>query len=169
LVRGRLRLNSSEENARGAIAAIGAGQIENRVSSLNHTLTIIGELQGVLDFQRGGEAARNLNSFYTVAGAMVTEAGVSSSVELLQELVSMFARIRAAWAHVERTVTPSEPTERLRESTRPQSRNPQSIRHRKSNPRAGNPAVGGRNVRGHAADAASGEYFAGRIPGRGAE
>ena len=72
---------------RSAIAAIGAGQIENRVNSLNHALTIIGELQGVLDFQRAGEAARNLNSFYTVTRAMVTEAGVTSSLDLLQELV----------------------------------------------------------------------------------
>jgi flagellar protein FliS len=112
---------------RGAIAAIGAGQIENRVNSLNHALTIIGELQGVLDFQRGGEAARNLNSFYTIARAMVTEAGVTSSLDLLQELVSMFARIRAAWAHVERTVAPSEPTQHLRVSTKPQATQPKNI------------------------------------------
>jgi len=112
---------------RGAIAAIGTGQIENRVNSLNHALTIIGELQGVLDFQRRGEAARNLDSFYTVTRAMVNEAGVTSSVELLQELVSMFARLRAAWAHVERTVTPSEPTEHLRVSTRPQAQNSQTV------------------------------------------
>jgi len=111
----------------GAIAAIGTGQIENRVNSLNHALTIIGELQGVLDFQRGGEAARNLDSFYTVTRAMVNEGGVTSSVELLQELVSMFARLRAAWAHVERTVTPSEPTERLRVSTRPQAQKTQTV------------------------------------------
>jgi flagellar protein FliS len=106
---------------RCAIAAIGAGQIENRVNALNHALTIIGELQGVLDFERGGEAARNINSFYTVTRAMVNEAGVTSSVELLQELVSMFARIRAAWAYVERTVTPAEPTQRLRVSTKPRA------------------------------------------------
>jgi flagellar protein FliS len=112
---------------RGAIAAIGTGQIENRVNSLNHAQTIMGELQGVLDFQRGGEAARNLNSFYTVTRGMVTEAGVTSSVDALQELVSMFARIRAAWAHVERTVTPSEPTQRLRVTTKPQGPQTQSV------------------------------------------
>jgi flagellar secretion chaperone FliS len=112
---------------RSAIAAIGAGQIENRVNSLNHALTIMGELQGVLDFERGGEAARNLNSFYTVTRAMVTEAGVKSSLEMLQELVSMFARLRAAWAYVERTVTPSEPTERLHVSTRPRGQNSQNV------------------------------------------
>ena len=112
---------------RSAIAAIGAGQIENRVNSLNHALTIIGELQGVLDFQRGREAARILNSFYTITRTMVTDAGVTSSLDLLQELVSMFARIRAAWAHVERTAAPSEPTQRLRVSTQAQAVQPQNI------------------------------------------
>jgi hypothetical protein len=81
----------------------------------------------VLDFQHGGEAARNLNTFYAVSRAMVTEAGVTSSLELLQELVSMFARLRAAWAHVERTVTPMEPTQRLRVSTGPQPSHPQNV------------------------------------------
>ena len=112
---------------RCGIAAIGAGQIENRVNSLNHALTIIGELQGVLDFQRGGEAARNLNSFYKVTRAMVTEAGVTCSVDLLQELVSMFARLRAAWAYVERTVPPSDPTQHLRVTTKPQDRQSQNV------------------------------------------
>jgi len=112
---------------RSSIAAIGVGQIENRVNSLNHALTIIGELQGVLDFQRGGEAARNLNSFYTITRAMVTDAGVTSSVDQLQGLVSMFARIRAAWAHVERTVAPSEPTQRLRVSSQGQPPHAQKI------------------------------------------
>src|SRR5258708_19834390 len=119
---------------RSAIAAIEAGQIENRVNSLNHALTIIGELQGVLDFQRGAEAARNLNSFYTVTRAMVTDAGVTSSLDLLQTLVSMFARIRAAWAHVERTVAPSEPTQRLRVSTQPQTLHPPTISPPPTNP-----------------------------------
>lgn len=58
---------------------------------------------------------------------MVTEAGVKSSPEMLQELFSMFTRLRAAWAHVERTVAPSEPTERLRLSTRPQGQNSQNV------------------------------------------
>lgn len=112
---------------RSAIAAIGSGEIEHRVNSLNHALTIIGELQGVLDFERGGEAARSLNSFYTVARGMLVEAGVKCSVEMLQELVSMFARLRAAWAQVERTVVPSEPTQQLRVTNQPQPQHGQNI------------------------------------------
>lgn len=104
---------------RQAILSVEAGHVERRVNALNHALTIIGELQGVLDFERGGEVARNLNSFYNVSRAMLMKAGVESSVETLQELVSMFTRLRAAWAQVERTVTPSEPSQQMRISSRP--------------------------------------------------
>jgi len=106
---------------REAAQALETGQIEKRVNTLNHTLTIIGELQGVLDFEQGGEAAQNLNNFYNVARAMVLKAGVMSSAETLQELVSMFTRLRSAWAQAERTVTPSEPAQRLRLSSQRQS------------------------------------------------
>ena len=105
---------------RQGILAVEAGNIERRVNAVNHALTIIGELQGVLDFEHGGQVARNLNSFYNVARAMLMRAGVESSVESLNELVSMFSRVRAAWAQVERTVAPSEPTQRLRISSKPQ-------------------------------------------------
>jgi len=104
---------------RRAIAAIEGGRIEDRVNSSNHALVVIGELQGVLDFQRGGEAARNLNSFYNVTRAMTTHASMRSSREEFQQLASMFARLRAAWSQVERTIAPAEPRNRLRISSNP--------------------------------------------------
>jgi flagellar protein FliS len=107
---------------RQGVLAIKAGEVEKRVSALTHALTIIGELQGVLDFERGGEAAQNLNSFYNVTRAMVMQGGVSSSVETLEELVAMFTRLRSAWAKAERTVAPAEPTERLRISSQPDAK-----------------------------------------------
>ena len=97
-----------------AIAAIERGQIEQRVNAGNHALMVIGELQGVLDFERGGESARRLQSFYKVTRAMTLEASVRSSRENFLELISMFARLRAARSKIEQTVGFSEPTERLR-------------------------------------------------------
>ena len=112
---------------RQAIQALQAGQIEKRVGSLNHALTIIGELQGVLDFERGGDVAKQLNSFYNVTRAMVMQAGVSSSLATLEELVAMFTRMRAAWAKAESTVAPAEPTQRLRISSQPQAASPPNV------------------------------------------
>jgi flagellar protein FliS len=87
-----------------AIAAIESEQIERRVNAGNHALMVIGELQGVLDFERGGEAARRLQSFYKVTRAMTLEASVRSSREKFLEMISMFARLRAAWSKIKRTV-----------------------------------------------------------------
>jgi flagellar secretion chaperone FliS len=109
-----------------AMAAIAAGQIEKRVNAVNHALLVIGELQGVLDFARGGDAARNLNSFYAVTRGMINEASVNTSREKFQEVVSMYTKLRSAWSRVEQTVTPSEPTERLRISSQPQAGFPQT-------------------------------------------
>jgi flagellar secretion chaperone FliS len=110
-----------------AIDAIDGRQIEERVNASNHALIVIGELQGVLDFERGGETARHLNNFYNVTRAMLTHASVTSSREKFQELISMFARIRSAWSHVDRTVSPAEPTRRLRISSERQATFSQAI------------------------------------------
>jgi flagellar protein FliS len=109
-----------------AISAMEAGKIEQRVNAGNHALMVIGELQGVLDFERGGEAARRLHSFYEVTRAMTSEATIRSSREKFLELIAMFARLRAAWSQIERTVRFPERTERLRISSRPEGTHPQS-------------------------------------------
>ena len=109
------------------MAAIEAGQIEKRCNAINHALLVIGELQGVLDFERGGEPARRLNSFYNVTRAMATEAGVMSSREKLAELIGMYTRVRAVWSQVERTIGPSEPSRELRISSMPQPITPQTV------------------------------------------
>lgn len=106
---------------RQALSAVEAGQIERRVNACNHALVVMGELQGVLDFERGGEAARNLNNFYNVTRAMTTHASMTSSREEFQEVIGMFARLRAAWSQVERSVAPSEPKNRQRISSKAQT------------------------------------------------
>ncbi len=110
---------------RKASAAIESGEIEQRVNSSNHALIVIGELQSVLDFERGGTSAQILDSFYNVSRAMLTEASILSSREKFQELITMFARLRAAWSVAESVVAPSEPADRLRISTKSEPANTQ--------------------------------------------
>jgi len=112
---------------RQATQAVEAGEVEKRVEAITHAMTIVGELQGVLDFERGGEPAKHLNGFYNVARAMMMQAGVTCSMTTMQELVSMFTRLRAAWAKAEHSVAPTEPTQRLRISSQPQVAYPQAV------------------------------------------
>ena len=104
-----------------AIAALDGSQVEERVNATNHALTVIGELQGVLDFERGGEPARNLSDFYTVSRSLITEGSVSSSREKLKEVIAMFTRLRAAWSQAEPKLGPSGPTQEFRITSRPQA------------------------------------------------
>jgi len=94
---------------RRALAAIESGKVETRVFELNHALTIIGELQGVLDFQRGGEAAKSLDHFYRVTRPMILEANISASRDSLLRLIELYQGIRNAWHAVEQKLPHSEP------------------------------------------------------------
>ena len=118
-----------------AMAAVAGGQVEERVDAANHALLVIGELQGVLDFERGGEPARNLDNFYNVVRGMILQASMKCSRETFQKAVSMITRIRSAWSQIERTVPAAGSTERLRVSTpQPQAGVPKNDPARQENP-----------------------------------
>jgi flagellar protein FliS len=80
-----------------AIAALQAGDVETRVFELNHALLVIGHLQGVLDRERGGEAANQLERFYAVTRGMIVEANIRATPESLEELVNLYGGLRQAW------------------------------------------------------------------------
>jgi len=127
---------------RQGLAAAEGGEVEKRVSALNHALTIIGELQGVLNFERGGEPARKLNSFYNVSRAMLLQGCTGASTGSLRELVSMFTRLRAAWAKIERDVIAQEPTPAARPDGAGAAR-PPAARPNPAPPEATPPSSGG--------------------------
>jgi flagellar secretion chaperone FliS len=81
--------------------SLATSQVEQRVAAVNHALLVIGELQGVLDFERGGDPARNLDTFYKVARNLILQASMKGSAETFRDVISMVMRIRAAWAQIE--------------------------------------------------------------------
>ena len=95
-----------------AQAAMEARNIEARTFELNHAIIVIGELQNVLNFERGGEAAMRLKSFYEVARTMILEVSVSPSDEGLKRLIDIFLPVRQAWKQVSEQL----PSENVRES-----------------------------------------------------
>jgi flagellar protein FliS len=96
-----------------AQAAMDARNIEARAFELNHAIIVVGELQNVLDFERGGEAAMRLKSFYEVARTMILEVSVNPSNEGLKRLIEIFLPVRQAWKQISEQL----PTEAARDSS----------------------------------------------------
>ena len=100
-----------------ALAAVDGGAVETRVFELNHALTVIGELQGVLDFERGGAAAKQFEQFYNVTRGLIVSANVQVSRESILTLIELYKPIRQAWQEVDRKLPPVEPIEARKSST----------------------------------------------------
>jgi flagellar protein FliS len=81
--------------------AIEKRDIEKRTFELNHALRVIAELENVLDFERGGEAAKRLKNFYLVTRGMILDASVKNSREATSQLWDIFATVRKAWREAE--------------------------------------------------------------------
>jgi flagellar secretion chaperone FliS len=86
---------------RRASDAIARGDIEKRTFELNHALRVIAELENVLDFERGGDPAKRLKSFYVTTRGMILNASVKNSREDLSQLWEIFATVRKAWSQAE--------------------------------------------------------------------
>lgn len=90
------------EDLRQAVLSMERGQIELRTQEINHAITVIGQLQGSLDMERGGEVARNLERFYNVVRAGICEAHAKQSVKMLERQIAQLVLVYEAWIEVER-------------------------------------------------------------------
>ncbi len=61
---------------------------------------IIGELMASLDFDRGGEIARNLFTLYVFMNRQLLEANLRKTEKPLQDVRGMLFELRGAWAQV---------------------------------------------------------------------
>lgn len=96
-----LLYDAAIESLRLAKAAAEEGRIEPRVASSNHVLLVINELSRSLDHRRGGDVARNLDAFYSVARSRLMEANLRADPAVFAELIDMFCSLREAWQRVE--------------------------------------------------------------------
>jgi flagellar protein FliS len=85
---------------RKAIQCIDDGDIEGRTNALVHSLHVLAHLQGSLQMESGGEAAKHLYSFYSLARAKVLEGQMKCRAKLLSEIVEAMLRVRTMWEEV---------------------------------------------------------------------
>ncbi len=69
---------------------------------------VLQQLQGTLDFERGGEAARQLEQFYNVVRAKLLEAQIRGSGDLMQQQIRSMSEVRDCWSEAKRRLQ-SEP------------------------------------------------------------
>jgi flagellar biosynthetic protein FliS len=82
---------------RRALAALAAGDVEKRVFELNHALTVIAHLRGVLRHEGAQEAAGRFERFYLITHAMAVVANAHASRKSIEELIDLYTSLRAAW------------------------------------------------------------------------
>lgn len=92
-----------------AVKAMREQDVERRTGHVNHAMLILQQLQGTLDFERGGETAKQLNRLYSLVRAKLLEAQIRHSVELMQQQVRLMSEIRECWARAEQQEESSRP------------------------------------------------------------
>jgi flagellar protein FliS len=89
------------QDLRQAMDAIDKNDIEARAAAIKHAFLVLQQLEGSLDYEKGGEAAKNLSSFYSVMRARIFQAHLKVSSETLNEQVGLLLDVRRAWQQVD--------------------------------------------------------------------
>jgi len=84
-------------HCRAAREHIEAGRVRDRSLALSKTLAIIGELQQVLDFERGGSIARELDRLYTFASGRLMDAAIADDVKAIDDVVRVLEPLWDGW------------------------------------------------------------------------
>ena len=98
-------LIESLSTARGHIEH---GMINDKSKALARAGRIVVGLQGALDFDKGGDIARNLNDLYNYVTRRLFHVNAHNDLAALDEVHNLMSEIRGAWAMVPQLVPPSQ-------------------------------------------------------------
>lgn len=99
--------------------ARGKGQIERRdlagkAESLSKASAIINSLSSSLDFEIGGEIAKNLASLYDYMVGRIHDAAVDLDNAAIDEVMFLLGEIKSAWDEIRPVALAEVPSEPLR-------------------------------------------------------
>lgn len=92
-----------------ARACIEKGETRRKAGFLHSSVTLIAELRGSLDMQKGGSLARNLGDLYEYMSRRLIHANLNSDGAAVAEVQSLLGEIRGAWAAIGPEVRQSAP------------------------------------------------------------
>jgi len=76
------------------------GAISEKSKALARAGRIVVGLQGALDFEKGGDIARNLNDLYAYVTRRLFHVNANNDLAALQEVHNLMNEIRMAWQQV---------------------------------------------------------------------
>jgi flagellar protein FliS len=79
------------------IAAIRAGDVQERDNQSNHGFQVLQELECSLDMERGGSTAKDLSRFYSHVRAKLMEVQFKLDPALLERQIEMLMELRRGW------------------------------------------------------------------------
>lgn len=85
-----------------AIAAIEDRDIERRSEKIKHSFLVLQQLEGSLDAEKGGEAAKHLAAFYSALRCKILEAHIKVDPEILRRQIELVFDVRQAWQQVDK-------------------------------------------------------------------
>jgi len=84
-----------------ALSAHERGDIEFRASQVDHALLVVGQLQGTLNMEQGGEVARNLDKFYDLLRFSLLATDLASVPAVLRKQIANLLHLRDGWIQVD--------------------------------------------------------------------
>lgn len=87
-----------------AITALDNHDIPGRTREIDHALRVVGQLQGTLDMERGGDVARDLEGFYFMLRTRILDAQICASAEILRQQIAHLLLLRGAWTEVDQAL-----------------------------------------------------------------
>jgi flagellar protein FliS len=102
-----LLYDSAIDDMRRALTAMQQSEIEKRSAQIAHALIVLQQLQGTLDFERGGSAARQFEQFYNLVRAKLLEAQIRGSSELMRQQIACMSEVRDSWAQARQLLQPA--------------------------------------------------------------
>jgi len=84
-----------------AIAAFADRDIERRSEEIKHSLLVLQQLEGSLDHENGGEAAKHFSAFYSALRCKIFEAQLKGSPDILKQQIELVLDVRQAWQQVD--------------------------------------------------------------------
>ena len=74
--------------------------LEDKSKSITRACRIVLGLQGALDFEKGGDLAKNLNELYDYVTRRLLHVNAHNDLEALEEIQGLMLEIRSAWETV---------------------------------------------------------------------